>query len=53
MTEEEKIWNLATQAYESNPGYALSYQGKEYADKCIKELMLVLPMKMIICSENQ
>ena len=31
LTEEEKIWNLATQAYESNPGYALSYQGKEYA----------------------
>ena len=31
LTEKDKVWELATQAYLSNPGYALSYQGKEYA----------------------
>jgi len=32
-SEWDKIWNLATQAYESNPGYAKSYEGKEFAKR--------------------
>ena len=28
---DDDIWNLATQAYKSNPGYELSFEGKEYA----------------------
>jgi len=29
LTEKEKIWQLATQAYESNPGYAKSWKGQQ------------------------
>jgi hypothetical protein len=31
VSDEDKIWELATQAYLSNPGYAKSWEGKEYA----------------------
>jgi len=33
---DDRIWELATQAYLSNPGYALSYEGKEYAKDLAK-----------------
>jgi len=32
LTEKDKVWELATQAYLSNPGYALSFEGKKFSD---------------------
>jgi len=31
LSDEDKVWKLATEAYESNPGYALSFEGKKYS----------------------
>ena len=33
---DDKVWKLATQAYLSNPGYELSFEGKEYAKQLAK-----------------
>ena len=31
VSDDDKVWELATQAYLSNPGYELSWEGQEYA----------------------
>ena len=33
LIQDDKVWEAATQAYLSNPGYALSFEGKKYAEQ--------------------
>ena len=37
LSDKDKVWELATQAYESNPGYALSFEGKKYSDDLVEK----------------
>jgi len=37
VSNDDRIWNLATQAYASNPGYELSWEGQQYAKDLAKD----------------
>ena len=37
VSNDDRIWNLATQAYADNPGYELSWEGQQYAKDLAKK----------------